>query len=728
MNPSWALFCAVLPLLVSCSGPDYFTLNESSFRVSPVLESLQCYNDYQSKVDCQWREDLSNKKNMTLELWNWNPYEKRDSPRRTTRCEPLDGPPGPHDDVKNLTLMRCRFNTSLFAIAINHTFFFKTLTATSCFSSHRSLILSQQLRVHPPVDLSVNISEKGDRLIQWSSPYPASSRLSHNLTYQLNYRIEGQDSWKSETLNETHLELWNEHLDLPVHQRGCWYEARVRAKVVTRGLWSEWSPLVTWKTPEAKDQTPSMQCVLDGEEKVTCSWEVMKEKAQFITYHVECQHKHQNTIAKRCCVHKEVTRINRHNEALLRYSCSLTSSYLEHLKLELIPELNAKSFNASQNIIPNPPVAVKVTEEGRYWKVEWKKPTSVPVLSHEVRYWNPLNKKNPQLKNIAQGMTSLLIDGTSLEPAQRYKVQVRALLPKGGLTYTGGPSEWTEPQEWDSGSAWSRETLLYVGLCVLAALLCIALFFGVNTGRRKVLAWLESGPSPNKSKLFLQSKNFSCQPVIHEEEIMDVCRVNHLDSFSSCSSTEAKLDKKCEWQMSFSEDEGCLDCDRLPSPNSCDQMNCSATSALSFNGPYIICKGTPESPQVSVADQQEVKDKDVPSCIGSQLTAVLPEPMPPTVSHSRDDYVLLPNPGLSKSTEELVTHGNLNNNYHTTKVEGSERTGQGLKGEEQSPTVLLLGHNEGEPPSYTPMQFPIAPQGGTVQPSGYCFLPSTIPM
>ena len=142
----------------------------------------------------------------------------------------------------------------------------------------------------------------------------------------------------------------------------------------------------------------------------------------------------------------------------------------------------------------------------------------------------------------------------------------------------------------------------------------------------------------------------------------------------------------------------------------------------------FILQGTPESPQVSVADQQEVKDKDVPSCIGSQLTAVLPEPMPPTVSHSRDDYVLLPNPGLSKSTEELVTHGNLNNNYHTTKVEGSERTGQGLKGEEQSPTVLLLGHNEGEPPSYTPMQFPIAPQGGTVQPSGYCFLPSTIPM
>ena len=31
----------------------------------------------------------------------------------------------------------------------------------------------------------------------------------------------------------------------------------------------------------------------------------------------------------------------------------------------------------------------------------------------------------------------------------------------------------------------------------------------------------------------ISSQNFSCQPVIHEEEIMDVCRVNHLDSFSS---------------------------------------------------------------------------------------------------------------------------------------------------------------------------------------------------
>jgi hypothetical protein len=62
--------------------------------------------------------------------------------------------------------------------------------------------------------------------------------------------------------------------------------------------------------------------------------------------------------AKRCCVHKEVTRINRHKEALLRYSCSLTSSYLEHLKLELIPELNAKSFNASQNSECNTTISI----------------------------------------------------------------------------------------------------------------------------------------------------------------------------------------------------------------------------------------------------------------------------------------------------------------------------------------------------------------------------------
>ena len=31
----------------------------------------------------------------------------------------------------------------------------------------------------------------------------------------------------------------------------------------------------------------------------------------------------------------------------------------------------------------------------------------------------------------------------------------------------------------------------------------------------------------------ISSQNFSLHPAILEEEIMDVCRVNHLDSFSS---------------------------------------------------------------------------------------------------------------------------------------------------------------------------------------------------
>ncbi|CAL8273179.1 unnamed protein product [Lota lota] len=710
MYPSCALFCAVLPLLVFGSGPNNCNLCQSSFHgVSPELESLLCYNDYTSQIHCQWREEQSTQENMPLELWNWSPLEKRES-----LCEPLDGPPVPHDDHHRL--MRCRHNNSVFAIAINHTFFFKTPTATSCSSSDHRMDLSQQLRVRPPVDLSVRISEEGHQLIQWSSPYPVLSPLSHNLTYQLSYRREGQDTWENEMLTKTHLKLSNEHL----HCQGCWYEARVKAMWVTRGLWSEWSPLVMWKTPEATDQTPSMQCVLDGEKNVTCSWELRKELAHFITYQVECQHKYQKPITKRCCVLQEVTPISHHSEALLRYSCSLTSSNLENLTLELIPELNAKSFAAHRNIRPNPPMAVRVAEKDRNWIVEWEKPLPDLSLSYQVRYWNTLNEEDTHLQNISEGFTSLTITGASLGPSQLYKVQVRALLPVGDSSFTGLPSEWTKPEEWSShaGSTWSPETLLYVGLCVLASLL----FFSIQASRRKVMAWLKSGPSPNKSKLFLESKNWSCNQIIMEKEIMDVCRVNHLDSFSSCSFSEATLDKKRKWQTSLSEDEGCLDCDHLTSPKFADQIVCSDTSAVSFNGPYIICKGTPESPQVSMADQQEVKDKDGHSDIDSQLTVALGEPIAPTIWCSRNDYVFLPNPGLSKSTEELLTHGN-NNSYHTTEVEGSERAGQDVKGEEQSQSELLSGHSNGEPPPYTPMQFPTAPHGDTVQPSGYCILP-----
>lgn len=554
--------------------------------------------------------------------------------------------------------MRCRFNTSLFAIAINHTFFFKTTPATSC-SSVRRLNLSQILSVRPPVDLSA--SEGGDQLVRWSSPYPASSPLSLNLTYQLSYRREGQDTWENETLTETQVKL-----TLPP---GCWYEARVRAMGAPGQIWSEWSPLVVWKTPEARGQTPRMQCVLDGKEKVTCSWELRTELAHFITYQLACRHSHTHATSKSCCVDLEVTQVSRHSEALLRYSCSLTSSDPQHLELELIPTRNVKSFKSHQHIRPNPPTAVRVVEEAGNWVVKWEKPDPHLRLQYQVHYWSPLDQEDTHRKKVPEGFTFLTITGASLGPSRRYKVQVRALLAPGETdSYTGLASEWSPPKEWSSHAetSWSPETLLYVSLTLLAALLFLGLFFSIQACRRSLVAWLKSSPSPDKSKLFLENKNLSCSHVLLQKETF--CRVNQLDSFSSCSYSEAPLNKQRCWETSsFSVDEGCLDCDHLTSCNHGDQIVCPNTSAISFNGPYIFCKGPSEPAQASVDDdQQEVRD--APPDPGPP--AALPEAFSLTASCCRGDYVFLPGPGLTP--EELRAHHSIDR----TEVEGSRRDGQ----------------------------------------------------
>ncbi|CAL8302825.1 unnamed protein product [Merluccius merluccius] len=609
--------------------------------VSPELESLQCYNDYNSHVYCQWREEPSEQARTPLQLWNWNQYENRES-----LCESSSGPSVPqrnHDRWRH-----CRYTTSYLAINIKNTFFFKTAAAAatpSCPSSRHSLDLSQQLRVRPPVDLSVRDSEDGQQLIQWSSPYPASPPLSsgrkpsltpHNLTYQLSYSKEDEDTWSLTTLKETR---WKVRL-----HPGCWYEARVRAMGEPGGLWSEWSPRVAWKTPEAADQIPSMQCVLDGEEKVTCSWEMRKELAHFITYQLACRHKRTQAIES-CCVRPEVTPVFHRGEALLRYSCPLTSAHPLHLTVELIPMRNTRSFPCHRHIRPNRLINVSVAEKGGNWIVKWEDPNPKLALSYQVRYRNSLNEYTHL--NVSGGFKSLIIPGSVLDPSRRYQVQVRALLNAGDKTYAGIPSEWTKPEEWHSheGPLWSPQSLFYVGLIVMVLLIFLAFLFSIQVCRRKLRAWLQSSPSPDKSHVFSEIKNLSCHHVLLQKEDMDICKVHHLDSISTCSSSKTTRDKG--WDMSFSLDEGCLDCDHLSLPDLSDQTDCSGTSAVSFNGPYIFCESTPKPPQDSADDQQEVKDTNdaPPGSGGYVLTAGFPQPLPPTAAASQGltgDYVFLP--------------------------------------------------------------------------------------
>lgn len=51
------------------------------------------------------------------------------------------------------------------------------------------------VRAKPPVKLSFDNASDGGWRLTWSSPYPFSSSLNKNITYEISYRKDGESDW-----------------------------------------------------------------------------------------------------------------------------------------------------------------------------------------------------------------------------------------------------------------------------------------------------------------------------------------------------------------------------------------------------------------------------------------------------------------------------------------------------------------------------------------------------
>lgn len=685
----WVLLWSALPPLVLCSDPDVCSVQEisSSQSMSPLLQSLQCHNDYESHVSCRWRKH----RNTTLELW----FETEDGRKL---CEPFSAA----DEGRTV---HCRFKTPLLLIGVKHAvFFLENNTENICSSVRRtSLDVFQHVRALPPVNLSTHEAGDGGRRILWSSPYPSSSSLSRNLSYQLSYRTHRQDSWTlTEDVTTTTVKL-EKRLLLP----GRRYEARVRVRAGV-GQWSVWSPVVTWQTEDDFGQLPTLHCVLEGEREVVCSWEVSRELAHFITYQLACR---RNPVARPepCCVNPTVR--PDHSGALLSYSCSLTVPASEHLLLDLLPTHNAKTFEAHQHIRPRPPQQPKVREEKGNWMVEWTEPSTASKLrlSYQVCYYRTPDQGSPVLLNISEGSLSVPILAKSLKPFQTYQVKVRSLVVPGrGPRYEGIPSEWTDPVEWTShGATWSSTTLIYILISVFVATVFFILYCTVPACQRKVILWVESVPSPEKSKILSEMKSATTRTLMQSEKT-SICKVQHLDSVSTCSSDALLWPTKARETDRLDEEESCWDGDTLPSP--AEKVQGSDTSSLSFSGPYIFCQS---SEQTSKSVNIKSEDKETPSDVSAS-------PSPVNFTVFGDGYVHLPSPNVSRSTQDLVSHSNDNTNTHLHISAEQDQHGP------DSPVKPGLSEPSGgdQPPEYTSEAFSAWPQSDGVQASGYCQLPT----
>ncbi|CAN9505154.1 unnamed protein product [Ophioblennius macclurei] len=648
----WLVFWSLLP----GASPDacaYSDSSSSSQSVSPLLDSLRCYNDYESRVFCEWRKQ----RNQALQLWFLTEEGRKP-------CLP-DG----RDDG-------CSFEIPSLGIGITYSVFFNSVC-----SSHleTSLNLHHHLKALPPVNLSSHDAGGGARRLRWDSPYPSSSSLDANITYQLGYRTpdddDDGDSWTIKDVRNSSVTLEG-NLLLP----GSRYEARVRARVNV-GQWSDWSPLVAWRTEHDDWRPPALRCVLRGEKEVMCSWEVRAALARFLTYQLDCQRQHDAP----CCENLAVS--SESDGATLRYSCLLTDPGLQLLRLK--PTHSVKTFEANEHIRPKPPRDVKIRKKDKNWMVHWTEPSkpSVLRLTYQVCYYRKDDQESRVLLNTSEGATSMSILGMSLAPSREYEVTVRSMTDS--EAYRGIPSEWAEPVGWTSDEeTWSGTTFTYILVSVFTATALLILYCTIPACQKRLLQWVDSVPSPSKSKLISEIKSAAAAargPMLSENTY--ISKVQHLDA-TSAGPCHVLL-----WPTKDADEKG-HDEDRDN-----QEANGAGKASISFSGPYIMFESLEE---VLKSSEVQTEDEDTSS------------PPPLDFTPYGDGYVWLPRRLVSVSSQDLTSH----------RTDGVQDDQPGPDG----PRPDLSGYvGEDRLPECNPRPSVAWPQAGAVQPSGYCHLPTAFP-
>ncbi|KAJ8406697.1 hypothetical protein AAFF_G00296130 [Aldrovandia affinis] len=481
--------------------------NVSTQHFSSVLESLQCYNDFTSHIRCSWIESARTHPRTPLSLFHLDIEEDTES-----QCLPY-GPAVPLPEGQ--LAVHCQYNTGYFPFENEDTFFFKTPHAHRLF---RSLSLSQLVRVRPPHSLSQRAAEGGGSVLHWQSSYLPSSPLYPTLNYQVNYRRLGQD-WTVLAVSGKELVLKADSL-----VSGSWYEARVRGRG-GEGLWSEWSPLVQWRTEDAPVPGPSnLQCVFDGEAAVSCSWEVKPDLAQFITYRLS--YRTDPTAQPLWCCADPPVNVGPGLSAL-RFSCSFSVSDPGQLQVELTPSKNSRLFLSQENIRPIPPTNVKLQEKGEDWVLSWASQKSRAPITFQVWYWR--TDTPGEVKEYNETAPSHHIHQSSLLPSTGYMAQVRSMVTSKGGVYSGTPSDWTETIHWMTHPApWSLSTLLSLLVGVCAAVVFLVLLFTFPACKRRVMEWEGSIPSPFKSKVLVEIMKKSANDCLESRTQFDRATVRDI--------------------------------------------------------------------------------------------------------------------------------------------------------------------------------------------------------
>ncbi|XP_077024834.1 cytokine receptor common subunit beta isoform X2 [Tamandua tetradactyla] len=472
----------------------------------------------------------------------------------------------------------------------------------------RTFSLAQHVQPPAPTDLYVNST--GDRfMLSWSVALggPQGSWLSlRDLEFEVVYR-RLQDSWEDAlTLHSASSQavLLPEHL-VP----SSTYVARVRTLLAPgsglSGRPSQWSPEVRWiSQPGDEAQPQNLQCVFNGADLLSCSWEVRSEVTSSVSFTLFYQASLDS--GKEECSPVLAEKLS---GPYTRHRCQIPvadpGAHGQYM-VSVEPKTEEKFIKSSENIQMARPT-LNVTKDRSSYSLRWEaEELFYKHISYtfQVQYRKDAASWEESKAETLHNTHSMSLP--PLEPSTRYWARVRVQPTPGG--YSGIWSEWSEEHAWDTEWVLPVWALVLILIILTLALLLAVRFCGIY-GYRLNRKWQEKIPNPSKSRLFqnggvgLQlpesTSAFLSRRPPHKEpwdspvsKLVGMSPAVCRDSDVSALTTENPKDT-CDppsepgWALATSDLSPEQPPSPWPSPSPTPGRPKSQASGFDFNGPYL---------------------------------------------------------------------------------------------------------------------------------------------
>ncbi|XP_058164741.1 cytokine receptor common subunit beta isoform X1 [Dasypus novemcinctus] len=490
MAGTWGLL--PIALLALCWGP-----GAAGSQETVPLQTLRCYNNYTSHITCQWADTQAAQSLVNLTLYRRLNDSEDPQP---VPCELGNSLPWSDCPVSHCVPRNCSIPYKGFVIADRDYYSFQP---DRPLVSQRTFTLAQHVQPPTPQDLRINGS--GDALeLSWSVALggPRGSWLSQSdLEFEVVYR-RLQDSWEEAPtlLSSSPQAMLGPELLVPSSS----YVARVRARLAPgsgfSGRPSEWSPEVRWNSPPGDEAQPrNLQCLFNGADLLSCSWEVRAEVTSSLSFTLS--YKASPDAGEEECA---PVLVEKPEGPYTRHRCQIpVADPWAHgqYTVSVHPKKEEKPIKSSENIQMEPP-DLNVTNDRGSYSLHWS--AKKLFYNHieytfQVQYRKEAATWEKSKTETLQNTHSMSL--TPLEPSTTYLARARVRVKPTSGGYNGPWSEWSEEYTWTTEWALPVWVLALI-LVMLTLALVPALRFCGMYGYRLNRKWEEKIPNPSKSHLF----------------------------------------------------------------------------------------------------------------------------------------------------------------------------------------------------------------------------------